>query len=246
MAGFLIAVLPLIATPGASLALLVRHVSAGGRRRAAGVVLGTVSGLAVHATLAMAGLSAVVMHSAQAFTAVRLAGALYLVGLGLWCLRSGRSRTASGKTAPGRTATASGKTAPGRTATASGRSESGGTTSAWTASRGIASAQSSPARFRWGGRSAYVQALLGNVLNPKAASIYLTLLPQFVDPHRTVVPQIAVLACAHALLVSGWLIGWTMLLGPAARALRATRMRTALQRFTGLILVGLGLRAAAA
>jgi threonine/homoserine/homoserine lactone efflux protein len=227
VAGFLVAVLPLIATPGASLALLVRHVSAGGRRRAAGVILGTVSGLSVHATLAVAGLSAIVMHSAQAFTAVRLAGALYLVGLGLWCLGSGQSRTASGPTA-------------------SGRRESGGTTSGWTASRGTASARSSPARLRWGGRSAYVQALLGNVLNPKAASIYLTLLPQFVDPHRTVVPQIAVLACAHAVLISGWLIGWTMLLGPASRALRATRMRTVLERFTGLILIGLGLRAAAA
>ncbi|GJF27594.1 lysine transporter LysE [Kitasatospora sp. NE20-6] len=195
--GFLAAVLPLVATPGASLALLVRHVTVGGRRRAADVMLGTAGGLVVHASLAVAGLSAVVMHSAEAFTAVRLAGALYLVGLGLWCLRSGHRRT---------------RPAP-------------------------------PHRM---GRSAYGQAFLGNVLNPKAASIYLTVLPQFIDPHRSVVPQIAILAGAHAVLVTGWLAVWTALLGPASRALRAAGARAALNRVTGLILIGLGVRAAAA
>ncbi|WP_405010383.1 LysE family translocator [Kitasatospora sp. NBC_01539] len=195
--GFLAAVLPLVATPGASLALLVRHVAVGGRRRAAAVMLGTASGLAAHATLAVAGLSAVVMHSAEAFTAVRLAGALYLVGLGLWCLRPDRCRTRPGH----------------------------------------------PRRL---GRSAYGQAFLGNLLNPKAASIYLTVLPQFIDPHRSVVPQIAILAGAHAVLVTSWLAVWTALLGPASRALRAAGVRAALDRATGLILIALGVRAAAA
>lgn len=51
VAGFLVAVLPLIATPGASLVLLVRHVTDSGRRQALPVILGTVTGLYVHATL---------------------------------------------------------------------------------------------------------------------------------------------------------------------------------------------------
>ncbi|MFD6427022.1 LysE family translocator, partial [Streptomyces sp. NPDC060198] len=88
VAGFLVAVLPLIATPGASLALLVQHVTDAGRRRALPVILGTVTGLYVHATFAVAGLSALVMQSSQAFTAVRLTGAAYLVGLGIWTWRS--------------------------------------------------------------------------------------------------------------------------------------------------------------
>ncbi|MGW0857281.1 LysE family translocator, partial [Streptomyces sp. NPDC002690] len=88
VAGFLVAILPLIATPGASLALLVQHVTDTGRRQALPVILGTVTGLYVHAALALAGLSALVMHSSQAFAAVRLTGAAYLVGLGIWTWRS--------------------------------------------------------------------------------------------------------------------------------------------------------------
>jgi hypothetical protein len=50
VAGFLVAIFPLVATPGASFTLLVREVTAAGRRRAVPVILGTVSGLCVHAT----------------------------------------------------------------------------------------------------------------------------------------------------------------------------------------------------
>ncbi|WP_283135956.1 LysE family translocator [Rhizohabitans arisaemae] len=81
VAGFLVAVLPLIATPGAGRTLLVQHVGRGGRRQAVPVILGTATGLYAHAALAVAGLSAVVMHSSQAFTAVKLAGAAYLSGM---------------------------------------------------------------------------------------------------------------------------------------------------------------------
>lgn len=88
VAGFLVAVLPLIATPGANLALLIQHVTDSGRRQALPVILGTVTGLYIHATLAIAGLSALVMHSSLAFTAVKLIGAVYLIGLGIWTWRS--------------------------------------------------------------------------------------------------------------------------------------------------------------
>ncbi|GAA4875080.1 LysE family translocator [Kitasatospora terrestris] len=193
IAGFLLAVLPLVAVPGASLTLLVSQVAAGGRRRAVPVVAGTVCGLAVHACLALAGLSAAVMHSAEAFTAVRLAGAAYLLGLGLWTLR------------------------PPRTAR--------------------------PRRARG---SAFTQALLGNVLNPKAASIFLTVLPQFLDPARPVAPQVAALAAAQALLVAGWLLGWTALLATAERALRDPVVRRRTGQLGGAVLIALGLRAALA
>ncbi|GGY75314.1 hypothetical protein GCM10010342_73910 [Streptomyces anulatus] len=83
VAGFLVAVLPLIATPGASLTLLIKHVTDSGRRQALPVIIGTVTGLYMHATLAIAGLSALVMHSSLAFTAVKLIGAVYLIGLGI-------------------------------------------------------------------------------------------------------------------------------------------------------------------
>ncbi|MET9047473.1 hypothetical protein ABZX34_32295 [Streptomyces sp. NPDC004362] len=47
-AAFLVAVFPLIVTPGASLALLVQHVIDSGRRQALPVILDTVTGLYIH------------------------------------------------------------------------------------------------------------------------------------------------------------------------------------------------------
>lgn len=198
VAGFLAAVFPLIATPGASLALLTQRVATDGRRAALAVVLGTATGLYVHASLAALGLSAMVMHSSQAFALVRLTGGVYLVGLGVWTWRSARAEPVPRATA----------------------------------------------RLRWTGRSPYVQALLGNVLNPKAASIYLTLVPQFLTPRPSVVGQLLVLATAHALLVAGWLLVWTVVIGKATGALRSPGFRRTLGRITGAVLFALGLRAA--
>ncbi|WP_329390359.1 LysE family translocator [Streptomyces sp. NBC_01351] len=85
----------------------------------------------------MAGLSALVMHSSQAFTAIKLIGAGYLIGLGIWTWRS-----AAPNTAP----------VPYRQ------------------------------RLPKGADCVYAQALLANVLNPKAAAIYLTLAPSSSHP----------------------------------------------------------------
>jgi threonine/homoserine/homoserine lactone efflux protein len=58
------------------------------RGRLAGVVsaLGVAVGGLVHVTAATVGLSSLLVSSADAFTAVKYAGAAYLIGLGLWTL----------------------------------------------------------------------------------------------------------------------------------------------------------------
>ncbi len=73
-------------TPGTSLTLVVSRVAAGGRRQGWWVIVGTVTGIYAHATLAAVGLAALVLRSSQAFWMVKLVGAGYLVGLGLWLL----------------------------------------------------------------------------------------------------------------------------------------------------------------
>jgi threonine/homoserine/homoserine lactone efflux protein len=198
VAAFLLAILPLIATPGASLTLLIQHVTTAGRRRALPVILGTVTGLYAHATLAIAGLSALVMHSSQAFAVVKFLGAAYLVGLGLWTWRS--------TTRP-----------PPPTLT------------------------EQPERTG----SVYAQALLANVLNPKAASIYLTLVPQFIQSGGPIGGQILNLATAHALLMVVWLLIWTALIHQGAHFVRKARFKSAVGKVAAVVLVVLGVRAAA-
>ena len=77
----------LTVTPGADTFLVLRNVLRGGR--AAGVVttLGICCGLFVHATLSALGLSIVLMQSANAYLALKWAGALYLMWLGLGSIR---------------------------------------------------------------------------------------------------------------------------------------------------------------
>ncbi|MFG1867023.1 LysE family translocator [Micromonospora arborensis] len=200
--GFLVAVAPITATPGASLTLVVSRVATGGRRQGWWVILGTVTGLYVHATLAAVGLAALVLRSSQAFWVVKLVGAAYLVGLGIWLLWSA-SRRPAGPPPPVRAR-----------------------------------------RLPWRVHHPYLQGLLGNVLNPKAAAVYLTLAPQFLEPGRPVLVPMLLLATAHAALHTCWLAGWTAVSGAAARLLRKANVRRVFDRLTGAILLGLGVRAA--
>jgi threonine/homoserine/homoserine lactone efflux protein len=62
-----------------------------GRRAGLVSVLGIHVGTLAHIAAATLGLSALVLSSAVAFTAVKVAGAVYLIGLGLWTLLSKRA-----------------------------------------------------------------------------------------------------------------------------------------------------------
>jgi threonine/homoserine/homoserine lactone efflux protein len=68
--------------------LVVRNVLRGGRRDGIVTTFGICSGLFVHATLSALGVSMLLLHSATAFHLVKLAGACYLVWLGLQSLHS--------------------------------------------------------------------------------------------------------------------------------------------------------------
>lgn len=92
--GFVLALLPIVVTPGASFTLVTGRALAGDRRGSVAVVAGTAVGIITHALLAGLGLAAVVMASSEAFTVVRLVGAGVMVVLGLqllWQARTGRT-----------------------------------------------------------------------------------------------------------------------------------------------------------
>lgn len=93
MTTFAITALVLIMMPGPDQALITRNALVGGRSSGLLTMLGGVLGLAVHATAAALGLSALLLTSASAFTALKIIGAVYLLWLGLQMLRSAaRSR----------------------------------------------------------------------------------------------------------------------------------------------------------
>jgi len=93
-----------IVTPSQDTALTIRNTLLGGRAAGVATAAGVALGQGVWTLAASLGLTAVIVASETAFTAVRLAGAAYLVYLGahsLWAALRGRTRagTATGQTA---------------------------------------------------------------------------------------------------------------------------------------------------
>jgi threonine/homoserine/homoserine lactone efflux protein len=200
LAPYLAVIAVLTITPGPDMLLVLRNGMRGGAAAAWATGLGCCTGIAVHATLAVAGLSAILAASSEAFTAVKLAGAAYLVFLGaqaLWGTFRGRGEL-----------------------------------------RAAVRATESPTG------SAYRQGLLTNLLNPKIALLFLTLLPQFVADGE---PRVATTAVLAAIFLAGAVIWWrvfSLAVGPLGRVLSRPRVVTWFERATGTILVALGVRVA--
>ena len=90
-----------IVTPGQDTALTIRNTLLDGRRSGIRTAAGVAGGQAVWALATSAGVAAVLRASEPAFVAVKLAGAVYLVFLGLQTLMPAlRSGTSKPKTSP--------------------------------------------------------------------------------------------------------------------------------------------------
>jgi threonine/homoserine/homoserine lactone efflux protein len=178
------------------MALVLQNGLARGRRAAVETALGINGGLLVWAFAAALGIAALVHASAPAFTALKLAGAAYLVWLGLRALADAWRDTGSEGGPPRR---------PG---------------------------------------SPFRQGLLSNLLNPKIALVFTTLIPQFVDPTAAAVPQTLLLASIFICMGLAWLLSYALLVAKVASLLRRSAVRRALSAVTGTVLTALGLRLA--
>lgn len=87
---FLVGSVLVTVIPGADMALITRQVLVGGTALAQKTIFGNLTGLLVHGVALAVGLSALLVASATAYTVVKLAGALYLVYLGVQALLASR------------------------------------------------------------------------------------------------------------------------------------------------------------
>lgn len=97
--GFAAAALVVLLIPGPAVMYVVARSASQGHRAGLVSVLGLSTGALVHVAAATAGVSAILLASATAFSVVKLLGAAYLVYLGIRTLLAGRSPAGLGSAA---------------------------------------------------------------------------------------------------------------------------------------------------
>lgn len=85
---FSVAAALLVMLPGPDTLVVVRSMVRGGRRRAAWTAIGGLTGLVIWVAVTALGLAAVLRASHDAYLALKLAGAAYLIWLGVQSLRA--------------------------------------------------------------------------------------------------------------------------------------------------------------
>jgi threonine/homoserine/homoserine lactone efflux protein len=188
-------------TPGQDTLFILGRSLAGGLRVGVASALGISMGCVFHTLAAAVGLSAILAASQTAFTLIKLAGAVYLVYLGVRLLFA--------------------------------KAHDGAAADIDTTSAGDA----------W---SAFRQGVLTNVLNPKVALFFLAFLPQFIRPDSAS-KTAAFLALGATFIATG--TAWCLVLASCAAQLRGffarnPHMRTLIDRATGGLFIGLGVRLA--
>ncbi|MQA36220.1 LysE family translocator [Modestobacter roseus] len=163
VAGVALVELGLVLTPGPNMIYLVSRSVTQGRRAGLVSLLGVAAGFFVYLAAATAGLATVFVAVPAAYTALKIAGAAYLLHLAWQALRPG-----------GVSAFAPRDLRPDPP------------------------------------RTLFLMGLVTNLLNPKIAVLYVSLLPQFIDPDRgSVAAQSLVLGLVQigiALTVNGLIV----------------------------------------
>lgn len=88
------------------------------------------------------------------------------------------------------------------------------------------------------------QGLLTNLLNPKVGVFYTTFLPQFMAPGDNVLLRSLLLTGIHVALGLAWLSAYSMAVSSSGEYLRRPKIRQALDRLTGTVLIAFGARLA--
>jgi RhtB (resistance to homoserine/threonine) family protein len=95
-----------------------------------------------------------------------------------------------------------------------------------------------------GALGGFRQGLLSDLANPKIGIFFTSLLPQFVDPGHSVLLPFLALGAVFVLMTVLWLSAYCLIAARAAQALQRPRVKAAMDRITGIVLIALGLRVA--
>jgi threonine/homoserine/homoserine lactone efflux protein len=187
-----------VLTPGVDMALVTKHALLQGRVAAQAAAVGVNVGIFFWTIAAAVGLAAAIAASATAFTVIKLAGAVYLVYLGVRALLGSRHAASTIST--------------------------------------VRRPVSMGAAFR--------QGVASNLLNPKIAVFFTSLLPQFVDKGHANVRDLMLLGALFNAMGVIWLLTYAVIAARGRDLLKQPRVKRAFDRLSGVALIALGARVA--
>ena len=202
--------------PGPDFALIAKISLMNGRPQGQAAAVGVALGICVHTTAAMLGISAIIAQSVLWFSVLKYVGAAYLVWLGILALRAGRR---------------------------AGQPVSAAVVKTAHQPHADPAADSMNLR-RW--LHFFGQGFLTNALNPKAVLLFLTFLPQFMDPHTPLAPQFLTLGSIMSGLCLFWFVPLAYILGRIRHIFENSRFQMWMHRCTGLVFIAFGLKLATA
>jgi threonine/homoserine/homoserine lactone efflux protein len=204
----------LIITPGLDTALVLRATAVEGPRLAAATSLGICCGLLIWGLAVALGFGALLAASHVAYTILRGFGAAYLIWLGAHLVSRSHRGVPDRDHAP---RTLANEPAIGREIILA---------------------------YDRGAAAWFARGLLSNLTNPKVGVFYVTFLPQFVPAGVAVGPFVALLVAVHIAETISWLAALIIATRSMAGFLHRPTVTRALDRFTGTVLIGAGLRLA--
>lgn len=93
-------------------------------------------------------------------------------------------------------------------------------------------------------KSAFKQGLFSNVLNPKVAMFFLTFLPQFVKTGTDATQQLIVMGVIYTVLSIAWFFVYVFFINYLRKWLMSPKVQGVMDKATGLVLIGFGLKLA--
>lgn len=212
MLAFVVAVLLIALSPGPAMALILRRAAVHGMRTAVPLVLGLELGLYLWALAAAAGFAALVAASQAAYWTLRIGGALVLLHLGVKALRAAWALRGRDADEAMVDRVEAGHVDAGRVET-------------------------EPARWR-----SFLEGLVVQLANPKAAVFMLAFYPQFVPADRPLFATTAALALVQVVIETVLYLVLAAFVARAGALLRRRAVRRRVEAVSGTVLVGLGVR----
>jgi threonine/homoserine/homoserine lactone efflux protein len=93
-------------------------------------------------------------------------------------------------------------------------------------------------------RGGFRQGLFSDLANPKVGIFFTSLLPQFVSPHGPALLEMLMLGAIYIAISLVWMCGYALIAVRLAHLLSRPRVKAGIDRFSGVVLVGVGIRLA--